>query len=171
MRSHWHHRGFSMIEAVAAIGMLGLCVVSVLTAASGAVARREDARTRAVAASLVAEVLDEIRTLPYEDPSTPGGAIGPDATETLEEREDADDADDLHGWIEQGIEDDSGSAIPEFGSLWRRVTIEWVSATDFSTPTGVDSGVKRATVQIERGGKVILTGTALITRMWETATP
>jgi hypothetical protein len=26
-------------------------------------------------------------------------------------------------------------------------------------------------VQIERGGKVILTGTALITRMWETATP
>jgi type II secretory pathway pseudopilin PulG len=171
MISRGLHRGFSMIEAVAAVGLLAACVVTVLTAASGAVARREDARTRAVAASLVAEVLDEIRSLPYEDPSTPGGAIGPDAGETLVGRQDADDADDLHGWLEKGINDDSGSAIPGFGSLWRRVTVEWVSAADFATPTGVDSGVKRAMVQIERGGKVILKGTALITRAWEAATP
>jgi type II secretory pathway pseudopilin PulG len=164
-------RGFSMIEAVASVGLLGACVVVVLTAASGAVARREDARIRATAATLIAEVLDHVRALPYEDPTTPGGAIGPDAGETLSGREDADDADDLHTWLEKGIKDDEGTVLPEYGSLWRRVTVEWMAANDFVTVAGVDSGVKRVTVAIERGGKTILTGTTFVTRAWEQGTP
>jgi type II secretory pathway pseudopilin PulG len=171
MNHHPRHRGFSMIEAVASVGLLGACVVTVLTAASGAVARREQAMTRSTAALLIAEVLDEIRARPYDDAVTPGGALGPDAGETLTGRDDADDADDLNGWLEKGIKDGSGSVIPEYGSLWRRVTVEWVSTGDYVSVSGTETGVKRATVQIERGGKVIMTGSVLVVREWERATP
>ncbi len=63
-------RAFSLAEAVAAVGLLAAGVVSVLTAASAAVARRQDAQARGLASMLVSEVLEEARVLPYQDPET-----------------------------------------------------------------------------------------------------
>jgi len=171
MKHRYQHRGFSMVEAVVAVGMVGSGVLVMMTAASGAVARRENAQARTVAAMLVGEVLEEIRSLPYEDPTVTTTTLGPESGETLASRSDADDADDLNGWVETGLQARSGGAAAGYSAWSRTIVVERVLTTDYVTTAAAETGVKRATVTVTRGGKVLSTGTTLIVKAWMDATP
>lgn len=164
-------RGFSMVEAVVAVGLAGTGVIVMMTAASGAIARREDAQARTVATMLVGEVLEEIRSQEYQDPTVTTTTLGPEAGETLVSRADADDADDLNGWEETGLRARTGAAVSTFTAWKRSILVEWVLTSDYSTAAAAETGAKRATVTVSRGGKVLATGSTLMVKAWGDATP
>ncbi len=160
-----------MVEAVVAVALVGSGVVVMMTAASSAIARREDAQARTVATMLVGEVLEEIRSQAYQDPTVTTTTLGPEAGETLVSRADADDADDLNGWEENGLRERSGGTISAFTSWKRTILVEWVLTSNYSTVSAAETGVKRATVTVSRGGKVLAAGTTFVVKAWADATP
>lgn len=162
---------FTLAEVVAAMGVLGVCIVAVLTAASGAVARAQATQARSAASSLVSELLDEAAALPYQDPTTTTTVLGMEAGEGWTRREQVDDVDDLNGWTENGIVDRSGNAVSGLSTWKRTVVVEWVDAATAATVQVVESGVKRVRVEVSRGGKILGSGVILRTRAWSQAVP
>jgi type II secretory pathway pseudopilin PulG len=171
MRPRAFHRGFSMVEAVAAVGLVGASVLVVMTTASGAIARREQVQAYSAASLLVDEVLGEVGGLAYEDPTVATTVLGAESGETISSRSSADDVDDLAGWVETGLRTRTGVEVSRLTTWVRRVTVQWVSATDFVTVQGSESGVKRVTVSVERGGKTLASGSILRVKAWEAMTP
>jgi Tfp pilus assembly protein PilV len=164
-------RGFSLAEAIAAVGLLSAGVVAVLSAASAAVARRQDAQARGLAQSLVAEALEEARSLPYEDASVATTALGLEAGEAFLGRADADDVDDLNGVSEDGARARDGSSVSGMGKFRRTITVEWVDAATASAVVPAESGVKRVRVTVSRGGVTLASGSILRTRAWRASIP
>lgn len=101
---------------------------------------------RTVATTLVGEVLEEIRSQAYQNPTVTTTALGPEAGETLVSR--ADDADDLNGWEENGLRARSGGADSAFTSWKRTILVEWVLTSNYSTVSAAETGVKRATMSV-----------------------
>lgn len=164
-------RAFSLAEAVAAVGLLGSCVLVVLTAASSAVARRQDAQSRAAAAELVIEILDEARALPYEEPGVTTTVLGMEAGESFTKRSSFDDVDDLNGWTENGIVGRDASSVSGMASWKREVFVEWVDAATGAVTQAAETGVKRVRAQVTRSGKLLASGAILRTKSWQEATP
>lgn len=153
------------------MGLLAAGVVSVLTAASGAVVRRQDAQARSLAASLVSEVLEEARVLPYQDAAVATVACGMEAGEAYLKRGAMDDVDDLNGWTEIGIVDAGGTSVAGLSNWKRSVVVEWVDAATGATPLVWETGVKRITVTVSRAGKPLASGAILRSRAWSEAAP
>lgn len=165
------HRGFSMVEAVASVGLVGACVLVVMSTASGAIARREQVQAYSAASLLVEEVLGEASGLAYQDPTVATTALGTEAGETLTARSSADDVDDLNEWVETGVQGRTGSGVSRLSVWVRRVKVEWVLASDFETLSASETGVKRITVTVERGGKTLASGSVFRVKAWEEMTP
>lgn len=164
-------RAFSLAEAVAAVGLLAAGVVSVLTAASAAVARRQDAQARSLAASLASEVLEEARILPYQDPQVATAACGPEAGEVYLKRGAMDDVDDLNGWTENGIVDAGGTSVAGLSNWRRTVSVEWVDAATCASPQASETGAKRITVTVFRGARPLAAGVIIRSKAWSDAAP
>lgn len=164
-------RAFSLAEAVAAVGLLAAGVVSVLTAASAAVARRQDAQARGLASLLVSEVLEEARILPYQDASVATTVCGMEAGEAYVKRGAMDDVDDLNGWTENGIVDAAGNAVSGLSNWKRTVTVEWVDLATAATAQSSETGLKRVKVKVYLGARMLACGAILRSKAWSDAAP
>lgn len=145
--------GFSIVEAVFAVLLVGLTFVVALQTVAGARTTLTTIGAGARADLLAGALVEEILTLRYEDPDVSGN-IGPGSDETgTGDRTLFDDVDDYHGWSATPPERRDGTAIPGFEGWERTVTVEWVDPADLDETLSSESGMKRITVTVRRGDK------------------
>lgn len=109
----------------------------------------ERARAQLLAESLMTEVL----SLDYAEPGL--NKLGSDDGETgANPRSVFDDVDDYAGWTGKAHDRDGGT-IPGFEGYSVTFDVVWVRPTQPDTVVNRDSGAKRVTVRIQRGGRVV----------------
>ena len=149
-------RGFSMVEAVFCVVLVGgLVVVSLDTLGASKVAQRSlGDRTRGslLASALMSGILNQS----YEDPNQ-SPIWGLEAGENSLLRSTFDDVDDYINWSASPPQNRDGTSIPGLSGWRQSVTVDWVDQADLTTPWVPDTGVKRVTVTITHNNVVVAT--------------
>ena len=149
-------RGFSMVEAVFCVVLVGgLVVVSLDTLGASKVAQRSlGDRTRGslLASALMSEILNQS----YQDPNeTP--MAGLELSENSLLRTTYDDVDDYLNWTASPPQNRDGTTIPGLTGWRESVKIEGVDPANLNSKKVPDSGVKRITVTITHNNVVVAT--------------
>jgi len=152
--------GFTLVEAVISVVLVGTVVVAAMNnvgaSKTGQYMNLERSGGDFLANSLMAEITNQS----YEEPDdTP--LFGRES-ESGGDRTEWDDVDDYNGWSASPAERRDGTAFTS--SDWSRsVTVERVNPDDLSQTSGSETGVKKITVTIKRGDRVLATRTAVRT--------
>ncbi len=121
------NRGFSLIEVLIAIILVGLAIAS-LVAANGAFTKANSAGTELSTAEFLVEQVRELAVLlPVIDPNTGESTFGPEEA-TLAEYDDLDDFDDAA--FSPPISADR-EVLNDFAAFSQQITVENVSAANF----------------------------------------
>lgn len=167
MMTSRNRRGFSLVEtSIATVLVGGLFVVAMNMVGASRITQARYA-DREQALILAEDLLNEIMTLPYEDPDG-GIAFGIEVGETLSLRTSFDDADDFHGTSENPPVDADGNPIAGAERFTRNVAVQWVKQDDPQTMDSSDTGVKRVTVTVTLAGRKMAELSGLRTAAWPT---
>jgi len=128
MRNIKYHRGFSLIEVLFAVLLVGLAIAS-LMAANGTFTKANGAGTdQSTAEFLVGQIRELTMLLPIVDPETEITTFGPETGETLATY---DDLDDFDGAIFSPPINADRTALSQFPAFSQQVKVENVSASNF----------------------------------------
>lgn len=156
-----HRRGFTLIEAVISVGIVGVMYVAALhTVGSARITEAITADNRR-GHELAQQLLAEIAPLPYWDPVVGGGALGPGGPEMTGNRSLFNDVDDYHRWSASPPQRKDGTKLTGFDDWTRSVVVEWLDPADLRTVRNYETQLKRITVTVNRRDKVVATMTAL----------
>jgi len=168
MTRRFRHRGFTLVEAVICILLIGVALVAALrtvgaTARSSAITER-----RATGMMLAHDLMSEILALPYDDPD--GALLGLETGELLTDRTTFDDVDDFDGYAESPLRDADGDAISGFTGWERRVDVDLVKPDAPDSVRLSDGGAKRIVVTVHRGDLEVARVRAVRTVAWDPST-
>ena len=104
----------------------------------------------------------EIMSKAYQDPNEVP-LFGPEPSELLAGRTAYDDVDDYSGYKESPPIDRSGTVMTGLATWQREVAVTLVSSSDLTRSAVLDSGLKRITVIVRRGGQIMAQLTAVRT--------
>lgn len=145
--------GVSLLEVVLATLLVGIVLVSSLSAVNGILKSRivlsEDGTAEQLAQQLLAEIVEQ----PYEDPDG-SFLFGVELLEGSFTRANFDDVDDYHLWNASPPEDRAGTALTNMQGWRRQVTVEWVDPRNPDTTILTNQGIKRITVTVSYGSNV-----------------
>jgi len=128
MRDTRYEDGFSLIEVLIAILLVGLAIASLVTANS-AFTKANGAGVELSTAEFLIEQIKELSILlPVIDPETGDDTFGPEATETLADYDDLDDFDGASFSPPIGAD---RNVLNDLASFSQQITVENVSASDF----------------------------------------
>jgi prepilin-type N-terminal cleavage/methylation domain-containing protein len=156
-------RGFSLIEAMVAVSVLGIAAASVLLPFISGAALRAEGVNRTLAARLASDLMEQILRLPFHDPNDETSySLGPESG-------DFDNIDDYDGYTEpQGqVKDADGKLFSvndsRYANFSRNVTCEYV----YVPPQPAESDPAkcefiRITVQVDYSGKQMATIVRLV---------
>jgi prepilin-type N-terminal cleavage/methylation domain-containing protein len=154
MRDTEYEGGFSLIEVLVAIILVGLAVMC-LVASNSSFTKANAAGTELSTAEFLAEQIKELTVLlPVVDPETEMSTFGPEADEA--DLADYDDLDDLDDAVFSPPINAERSALNEFAAYSQQVTVENVSAANFEQVV-IDHGsyFVRVTVKVFLNSKQI----------------
>ncbi|MFH1719425.1 MAG: prepilin-type N-terminal cleavage/methylation domain-containing protein [Planctomycetota bacterium] len=153
MRKERYNNGFSLIEVLIAILLVGLAVAS-LVAANGAFTKANGAGTDLSTAEFLIEEIRELTVLlPVIDPELETSTFGPEGGETLAGYDDLDDFDNAS--FSPPINSER-STLAEVAAFRQQVTVENVKASNFEQVVGDhSSNFVRVTVKIFLNSKEI----------------
>jgi prepilin-type N-terminal cleavage/methylation domain-containing protein len=153
MQNTKYESGFSLIEVLIAILLIGIAVAS-LVAANGAFTKANGAGTDLSTAEFLIEQIRELTTLlPVIDPQTEDTTFGPETGETLAGY---DDLDDFDGATFSPPIDVNRNILSNFTAFHQVVTVENVSASNFEQIVGDHSSYfVRVTVSVFLNSKEI----------------
>jgi prepilin-type N-terminal cleavage/methylation domain-containing protein len=153
MQGAKYHSGFSMIEVLIAILLVGLAIAS-LVAANGAFTKANGAGTDLSTAEFLIEQIRELTTvLPVIDPESGISVFGPETGETLAGYDDVDDFDGAS--FSPPINADR-TLLNDVAAFSQQVTVENVNASDFEQVVGDHtSSFVRVTVKVFLNSKQI----------------
>jgi prepilin-type N-terminal cleavage/methylation domain-containing protein len=119
--------GFTLIEVLIAILLVGLAIVS-LVSANGAFTQANGAGAELSTAEFLIVQIRELSTVlkVIDDPNTP--TFGPETGETLA---DYDDLDDFHGAVFSPPISADRNPLTDLGAYSQQITVENVNASDF----------------------------------------
>jgi len=121
------NKGFSLIEALFAILLVGLAIASLL-GANAAFTRASGAGVNLSTAEFLLEQIKELSaTLPVIDPETETTTFGPEEPNVA----DYDDLDDFDSATFNPPISTERTALADFASFTQEVTVENVNASDF----------------------------------------
>jgi MSHA pilin protein MshD len=136
-------RGFTFIEVIIAIVIIGIAVAGVLSVMNLTVSRSADPMIQEQAVAIAEAYLEEIRTKAFSDP---------DGSETGEGRATYDDVEDYDGLTDTGAHDQNNQAITGLAGYTVQVTVQ---AEDLN---GLGAGnAKRIDVEVTHGSGVDIT--------------
>ncbi len=170
-------RGFTMVEAVTATIVLGLLSGAVLSSVSAAATARQLSSDRMIGRMLAEELLAEILDQAYAEPSNPSAALGPDGVEANGSSHQAfDDVDDYNGLVESPPRSRDDSAISGISGTgvrgWtRRTTVALEVKSDVNGTATSAFSIKRITVKVYRGSRMVASAEAVRAGTWTKATP
>jgi type II secretory pathway pseudopilin PulG len=138
-------RGFSMVEALVAAGIVGLMLVASVNLLGGAVRARAADNDHRTALMLAQQLMAEIQQQPYKDPTALGLLFGPELGESTADRSAFDDVDDYDGFVEQPPRLKDGTLLSGYGTWKRKVKVKWVQPGSLSTSL-TDTGLELISV-------------------------
>ncbi len=163
MRGTRYEGGFSLIEVLVAIILVGIAIAS-LVAANISFTKANAAGTELSTAEFLLEQVKELTVLlPVIDPNTEMSTFGPESDETV--LADYDDLDDFHGLAFSPPISADRATLNDFAAFTQQVTVENVSAGDFEQIV-VDHGSYFVRVTV----KVLLNSEEIISADWVRAT-
>ncbi len=119
--------GFSLVEALVAILLVGLAIASLL-GANAAFTRANAAGVNLTTAEFLLEQIRELTaTLPVVDPETETTTFGPEEATVA----DYDDLDDFDGAVFSPPISANRTTLSDFAAFTQEVTVENVSASNF----------------------------------------
>ena len=140
-------RGFSLVEAVVSIAIVGgMLVVALNTAGAarfGQYKMSQRGRGMLLAQDIMTEILNQAYVEPVDKPT-----FGPETAEGSRSRAMYDDADDYHLWSASPPQYKDGTARADLKGWERKVWVRWVPANDFKAVAGSDTGMKRIEVEV-----------------------
>ena len=129
MHDKKYQGGFSLIEVLIAIVLVGLAVASLVAANSALTMANGAGADLSTAEFLIGQIRGLTALLSVVDPETEVSTFGPEAAETLAGYDDLDDFDSAV--FSPPISSDR-SLLNDFAAFSQQVTVENVSDTDFS---------------------------------------
>ncbi len=128
MRDTRYEDGFTLIEVLIAILLVGFAIASLVTA-NGAFTKANGAGVELSTAEFLIEQIRELSTLlPVIDPETGVSTFGPEAAETLADYDDLDDFDGASFSPPIGAD---RNVLNNLASFSQQITVENVNASDF----------------------------------------
>jgi len=128
MRSTKYKSGFSLIEVLFAVVLIGLAIAS-LMAANSAFTKANGAGTdKSIAEFLIGQIRELTMLLPVVDPETEIATFGPETGETLDTYDDLDDFDAKSFSPPINAE---RTSLTQFPAFTQQITVENVNASDF----------------------------------------
>ncbi len=158
--------GFSLVEATLSIARVGMMATAALAVVAGARRAEQMAADRVRAQLLAEELLAEIAPLAYKEAGSL--TLGADAGESTANRTTWDDIDDADKLSESPPKTRAGAAHPGTTGWTRRVDVAWLESLNLLGIGLIDGGVKRITVTVSRGSKVVLRAVMIRTEARET---
>ena len=140
-------RGFSLVEAVVAAGIVALMLVASLNLLTGAARSRAADSDRRTALMLADQLMAEIQQQPYKDESLTGLLFGPELGETGGTRAKFDDVDDYDGFAEKPLLLKDGSPLAGFEAWQRKVKVKWVQPGGLAAAV-MDTGLELIEVKV-----------------------
>jgi prepilin-type N-terminal cleavage/methylation domain-containing protein len=163
--------GFTLVEAMIAVMVLGLAAASVLLPFMSGAAVRSEGVNRTLAARLASDLMEQILLLPFHDPDGEASDynLGPESGETMPTG--FDNLDDYDGYSEiQGqVKDAAGEVFtevctdPRYANFSRSVTCEYVYVPPQPAETDpAKCEFIRITVQVDYSGVPMATIVRLV---------
>ena len=138
--------GFTIIESVMSILIVGGMLVMVINTLGSSVRGRKIRQTQSRAPALASQLMAEILQASYAD-LTETPVFGREASETGSNRGSFDDVDDYHNWSGTPQNKD-GTILTGMDGWTRSVTVQYVLPTDLSSVSATDQGIKLITVTV-----------------------
>jgi len=166
-----HHRrrtrGFTLIEAMLAVTVLGFAAAGVLLPFVGGAAVRAEGVRRTLGAGLAGDLMEQIVRLPFHDPTGVASDYSPEPESGETGPANFDNVDDFHGYTElQGQVKDATWAVftdPKYANYSRKVTCEYAAAPPQPEPSSpAECNFILVTVQVDYSGKNVATLSRLV---------
>jgi Tfp pilus assembly protein PilV len=145
--------GLSLLEVIVSTVLVGVCLVAAARALGMTLFTQTGMADDAVAACLADDLLYEILQERYSDASG-ASEVQLDGDEVPQQKTGFDDVDDYHGWSETPPQDHSGQPIAGLSDWTRSVRVELVEPAEPAKISASDQGLKRITVEVEKGSRV-----------------
>jgi len=145
--------GFSLIEVLIAILLVGLAIASLLVANSSFTKANAAGTDLSTAEFLIEQIRELTVLLPVIDPQTGPSTFGPEAGETLANY---DDLDDFDGASFSPPINANREVLNDFAAFSQQITVENVNAANFEQVVGDHGSVfVRVTVKVFLNSKEI----------------
>jgi hypothetical protein len=157
MRQPRREQGVTLVEAVITIAIVAALGAGIGAAAEVILATDREADDAGTVSELGLALLEEVASLPFDDPQGGGTTLGPEFGEwaPLGSRANFDDVDDYSVWTgNQPLQAKDGTLIPLAGYK-RSVSIAYAPADDFSQTSLAATDYKRITVSVIKNGQVV----------------
>ncbi len=150
-------RGVTLVETMVATAVMAVLGVALGSAAEVvlAVDREADSAWRTYELGLA--LLEEIASLPFDDPQSAGTTLGPEFGEwvPLGNRAHFDDVDDYAVWNDpSGLQEKDGTPLAMKGYT-RTVAVDYVIPSDFGIVSLAATDYKRITVKVYLSGQCV----------------
>jgi MSHA pilin protein MshD len=163
MRIYLNKKGFTFIELIVTVVMIGIAILALVMVFQEALKNLDRQRQMRLSYLLAEDQMNEIRSKKYADPQSPTN-FGPEEAS----RRDYDDVDDYDGYAEappRTIEGVTLTNLPS-GFSWRAIVVN-VQGTDFNFngPAAADNSTdfKRITVVVSNIA-VIISNMSVVSR-------
>lgn len=154
--------GLTLVEVIVSTMIVGVLMVATLNALGAATSSSKSAGNRSVAIGLADDLMAEILNAKYVDPGN-SPVFGPETGESGTSRTAFNDVDDYNGWSEQPPQAKNGTPLIDRSDWRRRVTVDRVTASDPTTTSMTETGVKRITIDVDYKGTNMVEQTAIRT--------
>jgi len=151
VRGRLGERGFTFVEILITLIFISIALLAVTSQFPLGLQISQSAEDLTLATNLAQELLEEIRSMAWEDPQSGGAALGTDLGEFG--RLDYDDLDDYHGLVESPPRDLDGNPLDglggraNFARYQRDVTVTYADLTTLAA-TGSVTDFKRIEVGV-----------------------
>jgi type II secretory pathway pseudopilin PulG len=153
--------GSTIAEIVVSTAIVGVVITGALESIGMVYRTRRINANRLTVPGLAQELMAEVLSMAYEDPTNPGGALGLDSGETSANRSTFDDVDDFHLWNSSDVKSRAGVARAGYTGWNQQIQVAYADLTNPLTTAGSDLGLKRITVTVTSPQGVTKTLTAL----------
>lgn len=153
-------KGFSFVEILIAIILVGLSITALVMASNSFTQANATGADISTAEFLIEQIRERTTLLPLVDPAVTNWiALGPESGETtVASYNDVDDFDGFNSTALGAPIDAAGNLLNELSAFSQRVTVEKVSKTDFDTvraDTDTTTPFARVTVRVFLNGREI----------------
>jgi len=153
MRNTRYKSGFTFIEVLFAVLLVGLAIASLLSANAAFTRANGVGADLSTAEFIIAQIRELTMLLPVIDPETEFATFGPETGETLAIY---DDLDDFNGATYSPPISVERTVLNEFSGYSQQITVENVNASDFEqVVANHSSNFVRVTVQVYLNSKLI----------------